>query len=105
MSVELAFALTAMLAFLAGHALSKYRHGAIIREWRRDLEFSRANESRAFKAGELVGYKEGIREGVYLEREAWLADGDGGPEGDGEPMPVPLDEQDGNVRAIRRVGT
>ena len=115
MPLELAFALVAVLCFLAGVAFSRWERGHVIKVLRAERDALRA-EARAmdhasFKRGELVGFKEGIREGVYLEREAWCDDdGPGGPDGDGEPLPRPLSlqelresaKQDAKVRPIRK---
>lgn len=46
----------------------------------------------AYWAGRQFGYRDGIRDGVEMEREAWCGfddDDDGGPDGDGEPLPLP----------------
>lgn len=56
----------------------------------------------AYWAGKHVGYKDGLHDGVEMEREAWehaLAD-DPDPDGGGEPLPRPLSLAE--VRAANR---
>ncbi len=100
MSLPLTFALVSVLAFLSGALFSRWERSQVIKTLRASAIAAQAHEQLAFKAGELAGFKDGIFEGVHLERDAWCDHDDGGPEGGGEPVPV--DELAGNVRPIRR---
>ncbi len=87
MTLPLTFALVSIAAFLAGAIFSRWERSQVIKQLRAERDAYESREMRedafetvAFKAGELEGFKEGIREGVRLEREGWVAEDGGGEE-------------------------